>query len=211
MNQLFTFGGRKLNMNTKLSRAIFATALLLGVSIIANAQAQQVTPKAIAYTTKAKVVIAKLKNGEQDAYDVRGNVSFTVTAANSDDTVAGTLAYTIPDDARQKIAAMSGKAVTAVPASITRKDVVAAFQKATSAPVLHLEINPMDVDVAGVKMHFNRIALDINSRDPNMGAAPYSTDEMEALFTKWVQQINAGRARRGVIARMNKVINGEPD
>ena len=198
-------------MNTKLSSAIFATALLLGVSIIANAQAPQVTPKAIAYTTAPKIFIAKLKSGEQDAYDVRGKVSFTVTAANSDDTVAGTLAYSIPDDARQKIAAMSGKAVTAVPASITRKDVVAAFQKATSAPVLHLEVNAMDVDVAGVKMHFNRIALDINARDPNTGATPYSNEEMEALFSKWVQQINAGRARRGVISRMNKVINGEPD
>ncbi|MEO6724019.1 MAG: hypothetical protein ABIU20_03950 [Blastocatellia bacterium] len=198
-------------MNTKLSRAIFATAFLSGLSIIASAQAQQVTPKAIAYTTAPKVVIAKLKSGEQDAYDVRGKVSFTVTAANSDDTVAGTLAYTIPDDARQKIAAMSGKGLTAVPASITRKDVVAAFQKATSAPILHLEVNAMDVDVVGVKMHFNRIALDINYRDPNIGATPYSNDEMEALFSKWVVQINAGRARRGVIARMNKVINGEPD
>ena len=198
-------------MTTKLSRAIFAIAFLLGASIIASAQAQQVTPKAIAYTTAPKVMIAKLRSGEQDAYDVRGKVSFTVTAANSDDTVAGTLAYTIPDDARQKIAAMSGKALTAVPASITRKDVVAAFQKATTPPVLHLEINAMDVDVAGVKMHFNRSALDINARDPNIGAPLYSNEEMEALFTKWVQQINAGRARRGVIARMNKVINGEPE
>ena len=69
----------------------------------------------------------------------------------------------------------------------------------------------MDVDVAGIKLHFNRIALDINARDPNLSSTPYSNDEMEALFTKWVQQINAGRARRGVIARMNKVINGEPE
>jgi len=198
-------------MNTKLSRAFFAVALLLGVGTIANAQAQQVTPKAVAYTTAPKVVIAKLKSGEQDAYDVRGKVSFTVTAANSDDTVAGTLTYSIPDDARQKIAAMSGKAVTAVPANITRKDVVATFQKATQPPILHLEISAMDVDVAGVKLYFNRIALDINARDPNISSTPYSNDEMEALFTKWVQQINAGRARRGVIARMNKVINGEPD
>jgi len=198
-------------MNTKLSRAFAAVALLLGLGLVASAQAPQVTPKAVAYTTAPKLVIAKLKSGEQDAYDVRGKVSFTITAANSDDTVAGTLAYSIPDDARQKIAAMSGKAVTAVPANITRKDVVAAFQKATQPPILHLEINAMDVDVAGVKLHFNRIALDINARDPNMSSTPYSNDEMEALFTKWVQQINAGRARRGVIARMNKVINGEPE
>jgi hypothetical protein len=201
----------KLNMNTKLSRAFVAVALMLGVGVVASAQAPQVTPKAVAYTTAPKLVIAKLKSGEQDAYDVRGKVSFTITAANSDDTVAGTFAYTIPDDARQKIAAMSGKAVSAVPANITRKDVVAAFQKATQPPILHLEINAMDVDVAGVKLHFNRIALDINARDPNTSSTPYSNDEIEALFTKWVQQINAGRARRGVIARMNRVINGEPD
>jgi len=69
----------------------------------------------------------------------------------------------------------------------------------------------MDVDVAGVKLHFTRIALVINARDPNTSSTPYSNDEIEALFTKWVQQINAGRARRGVIARMNRVINGEPD
>ncbi len=198
-------------MNTKFSKAIFAAIFLLGASIIANAQAQQVTPKAVAYTTAPKVLIAKLKSGEQDAYDVRGKVSFTVTAANSDDTVAGTVSYTIPDDARQKIATMSGKALTSVPASITRKDVIAAFQKATQPPILHLEINTMEADVAGVKLHFNRIVLDINFRDPNIGAPPYTNEEMEALFSKWVQQINAGRARRGVIARMNKVINGEPD
>jgi hypothetical protein len=201
----------KLNMNTKLSRALVTVALLLGAGLVASAQAPQVTPKAVAYTTAPKLVIAKLKSGEQDAYDVRGKVSFTITAANSDDTVAGTLTYTIPDDARQKIAAMSGKAVSAVPANITRKDVIAAFQKATQPPILHLEINAMDIDVAGVKLHFNRIALDINARDPNMSSTPYSNDEIEALITKWVQQINAGRARRGVIARMNRVINGEPD
>jgi len=197
-------------MNIKISRAIFAVAFLLGASIIASAQAQQITPKAIAYITAPKMVIAKLKNGEQDAYDVRGKISFTVTAANSDDTVAGTLAYTIPDDARQKIAAMSGKALTAVPSSITRKDVVASFQKATSAPVLHLEVNAMDVDVVGVKLHFNRIGIDVSARDPNVGTPPYSNEEMEALLTKWVEQINKGNSRRGVIARMNKVINGEP-
>ena len=198
-------------MNTKLSRAIFAVVLLLGVGVTAYAQAQQVTPKAVAYTTAPKLLIAKLKSGEQDAYDVRGKVSFTVTAANSDDTVVGTLTYTIPDDARQKVAAMSGKGLTSVPSSITHKDVVAAFQKATTPPILHLEISAMDADVAGVKLHFNRIVLDINARDPNIGSTPYSNEEMEALFTKWADQISKGRARRGVIARMNRVINGEPD
>lgn len=195
-------------MNTKFSRAIFAFVCLLGLGISASAQSP-VTPKAVVYTTAAKLVIAKLKNGEADAYDVRGKVSFTFTAANSDDTIAGTLSYTIPDDARQKIASMSGKALNAVPASITKKDLIASFQKATEPPVLHLELGTTDLDVAGVKMRFNRIVLDINARDSN--PPDYSAQEMEALITVWARQINGGRSRRGIIARVNKIINGEPD
>ncbi|MBS1789923.1 MAG: hypothetical protein JST85_19525 [Acidobacteria bacterium] len=196
-------------MNTKFSRAIFALACLFGLSIVANAQAQQATPKKVAFTTAPKLVIAKLKSGEADVYDVRGKVSFTITAANSDDTVAGTLVYAIPDDARQKIASMSGKAVGAIPANITRNDIIASFQKATAPPILHLEINAMDIDVVGVKMRFSRIVLDINAREGH--PADYSVQEMEALFTVWAKQIANGRSRRGIIARANKVINGEPE
>lgn len=197
-------------MNTKLTSIIMTLVCLLGGAVVANAQGAGATPKAIAFTTAPKLNIAKLKNGEQDAYDVRGKVTFTITAANSDDTVAGTLSYTLPDDARQKIAGMSGKQVAQVPANFTRKDVIAQFQKATAAPVIHLEIMPMDVEVAGVKMAFSRIVLDVNGRDG--GSVPqYTNEEMEALFTVWARQINAGRSRRGIITRMNKVINGEPE
>lgn len=197
-------------MNTKLTSAILTLVCLLGGAVVANAQGAGATPKAIAFTTAPKLNIAKLKSGDQDAYDVRGKVIFAITAANSDDTVAGTLSYTLPDDARQKIAAMSGKQVAQVPANFTRKDVIAQFQKATAAPVIHLEIMPMDVEVAGVKMAFSRIVLDVNGRDG--GNVPqYTNEEMEALFTVWAKQINAGRSRRGIITRMNKVINGEPE
>lgn len=207
MNQKHVLEVETQSMNTKFMRTLVALACLLGLSVVANAQ--QATPKAVAFTTAQKLVIAKLKSGEADAYDVRGKVAFTVTAANSDDTVAGTLTYTIPEDARQKIASMSGKALNTVPPSITRKDVIASFQKATEPPVLHLEITGMDVDVAGVKMRFNRIVLDINARDSH--PQDYSVQEMEALFTVWARQILNGRSRRGIIARMNKVINGEPE
>lgn len=207
MNQKHVLEVETQFMNTKLTKVLFAVACLLGLSIVANAQ--QVTPKAVAYSTAAKLVIAKLKSGEADAYDVRGKVSFTVTAANSDDTVAGTLTYTLPEDARQKLAAMSGKALNAIPPSVVRKDILASFQKATEPPVLHLEITGMDVDVVGVKMRFSRIVLDINARDSH--PQDYSVQEMEALFTVWARQILNGRSRRGIIARMNKVINGEPE
>lgn len=198
-------------ITTKLAVSfLFAMTCCFFFTAPALAQGQQVTPKPVVYTTAPKLVIAKLRSGEQDVYDVRGKITFTVTAANSDDTVAGTVNYTIPDDARQKIAQMSGKPINSVKNAFTQANVVAAFQKGTGAPLIHLEISPMDVDVSGVKMRFNRIVVDINGREGG-NVAPYSVEEMEALFTVWTRQINNGRARRGIIARMNRAINGESD
>ena len=45
---------------------------------------------------------------------------------------------------------------------MTVKDVVIEFQKATACPVLHFEFKPMDVDIVGVKSHFNRFVMDLN-------------------------------------------------
>lgn len=198
------------NMNTKLGKLTLTLIILIGASVAASAQVAPATPKAIKFSTAPKLVIAKLKSGEQDVYDVRGKVTFTVTAANSDDSVAGTMSYTIPDDARQKIAAQTGKPLTAVPSEVKQNDAVAYFQKGTAAPIIHLEISPTIIEVAGAKLSFNRIVLDIKGRDGG-NVAQYTNDEMEALFTVWAKQINNGRARRGIIARMNKVINGEPE
>lgn len=192
-------------MNTKTSRILASLALLFSLASLVHAQTQA-TPKAVSFTTAPKTVIAKLG----DADSMNGKLTYTVTAANSDDTVAGTINYTIPDAARQKIAAMTGKQLNVVPNNITRKDVVASFQKGTKAPVINLEIEPMDVDVAGAKVHFNRVVLDINGREG--GNTPlYTTEEVEVLFNAWAKQINAGRPRRGIVARMNRAINGEPD
>jgi hypothetical protein len=196
-------------MNTKLFSAVFTLVCLLGATLVASAQAPGVTPKPVAFSTAPKLTIAKLKSGDQDAYEVRGKATFTVTAANSDDTVAGTFHYTIPDDARQKIAAMSGKPLNTIPSNVTRKDALAYFQEGTMAPVIHLELKPTEFDVAGVKMAFNRIVLDVNGREST--SVYYSKDEMEALFTVWAKQIYNKRSRRGIISRMNKVINGEPE
>ena len=99
------------------------------------------------------------------------------------------------------MAELTHKPVASIPATVTSKDVVATFQKATACPVVHLEFQPMDVDLAGVKDHFNRFVLDINE----------TQQELAQLFCVWTRQINNGRARRGVIARMNVVLSGEDD
>ncbi|MBI1761661.1 MAG: hypothetical protein HYR56_09525, partial [Acidobacteria bacterium] len=121
----------------------------------------------------------------------------------------GTVTYQIPDDARQRISALTGKALAQVPTSVTKKDIVAQFQKATEPPIIHLELTGLEVDVMGAKLKFTRVVLDINARPSEN--SKYTKEEMEALFTNWAKQINAGRPRRGIIARMNRAINGEED
>ncbi len=197
-------------MNTKFGTFALSLVILLGATVVAGAQVAPATPKAVKFTTAPKLVISKLKSGEQDVYDVRGKITYTVTAANSDDSVAGSISYTIPDDARQKIASMTGKQVSTIPSEVSQNDVVAYFQKGTMAPIIHLEVSPMIIEVSGAKLSFNRVVLDVKGRDGG-NVAQYTTDEIEALFTVWAKQINNGRARRGIIARMNKVINGEPE
>jgi hypothetical protein len=179
------------------------------IVLIFLALAPYAQPRPVVFTTAPKLTVAKLQIGGAEAYDVRGKLSFTVTAANSDDTVTGALNYTVPDDARRKIAELTGKPFSDVPSSITRRGVIAAFQKMTDAPVIHLEIRPMEVDVAGAKMRFNRVVLDINARESS--ATKFTNDEMESLFTSWARQISAGRFRRGVIAMINRRIAGEDD
>jgi hypothetical protein len=188
-------------MNAKI-----ALIFLIGV---AAAYAQPGRPRPVVFTTAPKLTVAKLETGGAEAYDVRGKLSFTVTAANSDDTVTGVINYTVPDEARRKITALTGKPLGDVPSSIMRRGAIAAFQKMTAAPIIHLEIRPMDVDVAGAKMRFNRIVLDINARQSS--DTKFTNDEMESLFTSWARQISAGRFRRGVIAMINRRIAGEGD
>jgi hypothetical protein len=203
-------------MKTFTNRSTFnfyALALIcLALPVLSSAALaqEQVTPKPVAYTTAPKLVIAKVRSGEEEVYDVRGKVTFTVTAANSDDTIAGTLNYTIPDDARQKISQLTGRPLNTIKSTLTQQGVIANFQKGTGAPLINLEISSFDADVSGAKLRFNRIVVDIPGRQGG-NLAKYSLEEVEVLFTVWTRQINTGRQARGVIGRLNRVINGEAD
>jgi hypothetical protein len=168
-------------------------------------------PKPVAYKTAPKLVIAKLTNAGADVYDVRGKVTFTLTAANSDDSLVGTIDYTIPDDARQQIATVTGRPITNVPSTVRQTGVIANFQSGTGAPLIHLEISPMELTVSGAKIRFNRMVVDVNGREGGPSIRKYSPEEVEVLLTVWTRQINNGRQARGVISRLNRAINGEPE
>jgi hypothetical protein len=199
-------------MKLKLSKAISVFVCLLAAAAFAQSTPRSSDPEVagagtagvrqspqIVYTTPAKTSVAKLKIGDSEPSEVRGKVTFTLTAANYDDTMAGTLVFMIPEDARKKIAEVSGEPLTSIPSSVARKDVVAGFRKGTSCPIISIEISATELDLAGVKLSFDRVVVNVNE----------NTEEVPRHFCVWTRQINANRPHRGVIASLNRLITGE--
>src|SRR5215813_11852212 len=188
-------------MNWRLPNAISVLALLLTACAAAFAQstaqssdtkgadtqtADTLQAPQVVYTTPPKMSVAKLKLGESEAREVRGNVTFTLTAANYNDTVVGTLIFIIPEEARKKIAEASGEPLTSIPAYVLRKDVTAGFRKGTSCPMISLEIGATELDVAGMKLSIDRVVVNVIE----------TREEVPQLFCVWTRQINANRQRR---------------
>jgi len=207
-------------MNWKSSNAVPVFACLLVACVIVFAPLQgrpsdaqhsnaqkansRQTPQLV-YTTLPKTSVAKLKSisksGAPVVHEIRGKVTFTLTAANNDDTLTGTLIFTIPNEARQKMAQASGKSLNSIPVSVAQKDVVAGFRRGAACPVVNLEIGALELDVAGVKLSFNRIVVDVIE----------TPGEVPQHICAWTRQINSGRPHRGVIASLNRLITVEPD
>jgi hypothetical protein len=202
----------EIRMNWRTSNAISVLAILLaaGAAAFAQSTTQSSDPKAqtadtrqaphVVYTTPPKMSVARFKHGESEAREVRGNLTFTLTAANYNDTVVGTLVFTIPEEARKKIAEATGEPLTSIPASVAQKDVTAGFRKGTSCPVVSLEIGATEFDVAGAKLSFDRAVVNVIE----------THEEVPQHFCFWTRQINANRQRRGVIASLNRLIIVEP-
>ena len=202
-------------MNWRIPNAISLLALLFAAGAVAFAQstAQSSDSKVadtqaadtrqapqVVYTTPPKTSVAKFKLGESEAREIRGKVTFTLTAANYDDTVVGTLVFTIPEEARKKMAEASGEPLTSIPAIVAQKDVAAGFRKGTSCPVVSLEIGATEMNVAGAKLSFDRVVVNVIE----------THEEVPQHFCFWTRQINANRQRRGVIASLNRLIIVEP-
>ncbi len=182
-----------------LSAAIILTASIEAATIGAFAQSNKRAGAPLVYTTPPKTSVGKLILGESNVQEIRGKVSFMPTVANNDDTLAGTLIFTINDEARKKIGRLSDKPLKSIPASIMKKGVVANFPRGASCPVINLEIGATELDVAGLKLSFNRIVVDVIE----------TPGEVQQHICAWTRQINAKRQRRGIIASLNRLISVE--
>lgn len=183
-------------MASKLFPAL-ATLLLCLPSQSSTTNAQARKPQT--FTTPTKTVMAYLSQRGQPDYELHGQAAFTVTAANADDTLTGTFVYSLPKTAREKLAALAQKPLNQIPARLTRKEIKAIFQKETGCPLLHWELAPEELEIVGVKIHFKQVVLDV----------PEAHDHLTQLFCHWARQINVNRQRRGLIAALNRALNGD--
>lgn len=195
-------------MKNRTFRALAAGLLLLSYSMTGFAQ-EPVRQKPETIATVSKLVISKVRVGEGDAYEIRGKAVFSITAANSDNTVTGNLVYTIPEEARQKLVQLSGKPLNQIPATTTVKDLngeVSPIGYDANAPdacaIVHLNFSALQMEIAGTRAFAARFTLDIN----NNGR------DIEKYFCGWRKYIaRMGKAPRGTIARINMLLTGESE
>lgn len=129
---------------------------------------------------------------------VEARVSYTITSANADDTLTGTLGISFPGKPTKR-REPAAKVEAELPHSVSETGVVASFHKQTSCPRLGIEVGPLELTIHGKKVSIERFELAINE----------TKDEMSQLLCFWTKQINANGLRRGIVARINRLINGD--
>lgn len=187
--------------------------LLVCAAIVLAAAQASAQNKPANFSTKPKLVVGKLNAGQADAYDVKGKATFKlehVHDSTGENQLEGKLSYDLPDDARQKIAQMTGKPLNQVPATLKLDKVYASFQKATSCPIIHIKIKATELDAAGAKIAFpTSMTLDIDGVEPGSMTQPTPEQEISMNLCVWTKQLNSGGIFRGVTRRIRELLYGE--
>lgn len=171
--------------------------LLLLLLLFAPQQAQPRKP--IVYTTPPQTLGAVLKQANQPDYEVRGMATFTLTSTAADDSLTGTLVYSLQEPARQQLAQWLKRPLNQVPATLTRANVKAVFAKGSACPWLKLEMNPVVLEGTELQLQLKTTTL----------AVPESRDYLGQLLCNLARQVNTNRQRRGIIAALNRALQGE--
>lgn len=155
----------------------------------------QVKP-ATGFLTAPKNVNAKLKLADGTSYFVLSRATYTVSQANENDTVTGTLVFDLSAEAREKIAHTSNRSLNDVPTSVSVSELTASFQRGTACPQIKLLVAAKTVEIVNAQLSFDRVVLNINE----------TPEQMNQLFCSWTRQINVRRQRLGIIAAVNRLL-----
>ncbi len=197
-------------MNRKTCRlmmlffSMLACAIPVAAQKKANAQERpsilENTKKTQTISTTPKALTGKLQAGDGKPLELRGQATFTITKMNADDSLIGALVYTLTEKDRKKLSEQLGKPLSAIPPNVTTKEVGTSFEKETHCPEIHFAFAPIEMELAGMKLHLDHFSLTLDE----------SPQELSKLFCMWTQVSNSKHQQtRGVIARIRVLLNGE--
>lgn len=185
-----------------LSLALYLLAVsALAISVPASQDGAAPRRQPLVFTTPPEIVRGQLVRAGAKEREVSARAIFTLKRAQLDDTLVGRLMLTLDEKKRAEIAAEDQRSLANVPASFMLDDVVARFRRDSACPIAHIEFEPLAIASAGYELRLPHLVLTIAE----------GSDEMTPQLCFWARQINAGKSRRGIIAAINRLIDGGPE
>ena len=129
---------------------------------------------------------------------ITGHVALTITSAHPDDTLTGKITVTFPADEKHDGKGAKSPRVQPPP-SFVLENVRVTFRKGTACPIIRVRIDPIESSANGMEIRSKRLTIDIRE----------SRDEVSQLLCFWTKQINSAGLRKGIIARINRLLSGE--
>lgn len=170
--------------------------VLLTCLIALPAFAQEKVRKTETLSTPSKLILAQINSTE-----IKGTAVFTLAAANYDYTLTGNLVYALPDAERQKLAQALNKPLTEIPTNLTANNLVARFDKNTHCPDIRLDLDALDLELSGTKLHLNRFVLSL----------PETPQKLSRALCIWTDRTNKGVTNKGIVQFINLLLKGEED
>ena len=189
----------KMYFSASLSRVWLCLWLALLAGSAALAQTPAPVRKPLTIATPPKPLPVKWQGADGQDLELRGQLVFSVTRANDDDTLTGWMLYLLPDDQRARLAKHTGQPLKNIPPYLMQTNVAATWAKDTSCPSARIESGELVFEILSGKIHFNRVTL----------AFAETPDYLPQLFCHWTRQLNTKRQRRSLIAAINRALTGD--
>lgn len=155
----------------------------------------------VVYTTPPRPVTVRLHHGDgrKDVERVPGLLTFTITGANADESLAGTAILSLTEKERARLAQSLNRPLAEVPANLVKAQVTATVRAGAACPRLRLELGALEFTLLGRALDLERAWVEIIE----------TPEQIPQLFCLWTRQRNAGRQRGGVLAAINRLLTGE--
>lgn len=179
-------------------RALVAALLLLNSSGLAGTQ----TSQPVVFVTPAQTISLVVRSKAKEPRKLDALVTYTLTSAVPDDTLKGNLSISfvsIPKKSKAPVA-LNAEALQGLPQAISKENVPASFMNQTACPQLKLQFREVELEGSAAVIDAFVIVV------PEM-----RDNEVSQLLCFWTTQINSNRVRKGIVAKINRLLKAEDD